>query len=147
MDFESYKARINAFDIQIESVKKQIRQIEDQVEEAYIARKSANKVRDEFDNFVAKRKLSVNKLVKGMYLKSFRSFLNKTQSILAGTDYLKAIALIDEMNSFINQKIYYYEENLDYCRDELRRLNKQRELLVQEYNIVVLTYTSEGGKT
>ena len=145
MDFESYKARISALDMQIDSVKKQIQQIENQIEEAHAAKISANKMRNEFDGFVARRKASADRPVKGRHLKSFRSFFNKAQSILGGTDYFRATASIDEMCNLVNQKIYHYEENLDYCKNELRRLNKQKELLVEEYNTALLTYTLEGG--
>ena len=147
MDFESYNAQIRALDIQIDSMKKQIQEIECQIEDAQAARISANRVRDEFDGFVTRRKLSLDFPIKGRYLKSFRSFFNKAQSILSGTDYWKANALVDEMSSFVLQKINYYEENLDYCKKELRQLNKRKEVLIEEYNTAMLTCASEGGIT
>lgn len=146
MDIETYKAQIRAIDEQIDTTKREIRRIESQIEEAQNARISANTMRNNFDDFVAKHQKSVGRPVKGKHLRSFKSFWNKAQSFLRGSDYSKASGFIEEISCEIGKKLKIHEENLDYCKTELRKLNKKKEQLVEEYNLAVLTYTS-GGET
>lgn len=146
MVIETYEMQIRAIDEQIDSTKKQIREIEDQIEEAQAAKTQGKIMQNEFCSFVDTRKAVAGRPVKGRQLRSFKSFFNKVQSFLNGADYNSAYGLVEEMNSAILRKLNVFEENLDYCKNELRRLNRQREQLVEEYNRAVLTYTSEVGQ-
>ena len=147
MVIETYEMQIRAIDEQIDRMKKQIREIEDQIEEAQAAKAQGKIMQNEFCSFVDIRKAAAGRPVKGRQLRSFRSFFNKVQSFLNGADYNSAYGLVEEMNCAILRKLNIFEENLDYCKKELRRLNRQREQLVEEYNRAVLTYTAEVGQT
>lgn len=52
---------------------------------------------------------------------------------------------IDEMSRLANQKLKLYDEDLDYCKQELRRLNKQKETIMADYQAAMLAF-NEGGQ-
>lgn len=145
MDFESYNSRIRVIDAQISEIKAKISKLEDQIMEAQAAANSADKLRREFEDFVARRKKSMEKPTKGINLKSFISFISKATSMLTGSDYWRARDQIDEMSRLANQKLKLYDEDLDYCKQELRRLNKQKETIMADYQAAMLAL-NEGGK-
>lgn len=144
MELESIQVKIRTLDNEISDVNRQIGKLNDELEESYAALQSAKKVQREFEEFVSRRKRAKDSNPFGNALKSFESFLSKASSILTGDDYWKAKDRVDELNRVASRKIQVQSEDLEYCKKELRRLKRQREELMVEYNSL-LAATSEGG--
>ena len=144
MDLEAVKQRIRDIDNEIAAFTRQIGKLEDALEESRGALKSAKKVQQEFDDFVSRRRKSKDSNMFENALKSFKNFLDKASSILSGDDYWKAKDRVDELCRIASTKINSQNEDLDYCKKELRRLKRQREDLMAEYNLS-LKNANEGG--
>ncbi len=145
MDFESYQSEIRAIDAQINEVKAAIRKLKEQIAETEAAANSSRKLRGEFEEFVARRKTSMERPTKGINLKMFTGFVNKATSLLTGSDYWRTIDQIEEMNRLMKRKLAVYDDDLDYCERELRQLNKQKEMIMAEYRLASQDL-DEGGQ-
>ena len=143
MDLETIKARIRNLDIRISNENEQIKTVSTNLDEAKDALKSAKKLQAEFDAFVSHHKQARDNNIFENSLKSFQSFLNKTQRMLTGAEYNKANGNVEEMIRISSQEINKLDEDLMFCRRELSRLKEEKEELMAEYK--ALLAESEGG--
>lgn len=133
MNAESYKRAFNSYDAQISEMERTIRNLRNEIAEAEEAKENAKGIRSDFDRFVARKKQKNSKQTKGKLVKSFSSFIAKATSLLTGSEYNQANEKIEEINRLLSSKIKSLYDDLDYCKRELSRLKRQRDITYSEY--------------
>ena len=146
MELENIQNKIRMIDAELEELKSQKRRLENELAEAEGALATAKKVSKEFDSFVSRKRSAKDRPTKKSILKSFTSFINKASAMLTGNDYSQAKGKVEELTNVVKAKIKRYTEDLNYCKTEIKNLQRQKEMLMYEYN-TLLKQQNEGEGT
>lgn len=137
MEPENIQSIINAIDNELKELKAQKHRLKNEIEEAEQALASAQKVRKEFDSFVSGKRSAKDKSIKPNFLKSFTSIVNKATEMLSGNEYLQVSNKVNELSAVAKNKIKKYNDDLNYCDSEIRKLQKQKENLLFDYKTLL----------
>ena len=146
MDTQMLQLRLWEVEEEIDDFHFQSRRLEGEIDEAEAALESARRVQREFDDFVCRKCRARDGMMIGGTLRSVTGILNRVNHMLTGAEYRRAKDQAEELGRIVIRKRSQYSEDLDYCKEELRRLYRQREELLVQYRAAVAA-AEEGEAT
>lgn len=144
MDTQMLQLRLREVEDEIDDFRVQSRRLEGEIDEAEAALESARRIQREFDDFIRRRCKARDGMMIGGALRSVTGILNQVNRMLTGAEYRRARDQAEELGRIVIRKRSQYSEDLDYCKEELCRLYRQREALLGQYHAAVAA--AEGGE-
>lgn len=133
MGSAEYLNLINSYDIKIQEKEREIIKLEREIVEAEDAVEGAIRLKNDFNDFVERKRQRNKYQEKWSAVKAFSSFISHANNLLCGHEFNRANEQVEEINIRIRNDLEMLRDDLRCCRSELNQLRRKRAEMYNEY--------------